>query len=591
MTITTRIVLGLALATATRVASAQQVRGTITDSSTRQTVSGAIVMLLDSAGTTLTRTITDETGQFALPLRQAGRQLRVQRLGFRPNTVTLPATPGAQLRMDFALLPIATYLQAVSVSASACSSRPDRGSAIALFDQARSGLLATVVAREGNPARMVLYGFERVMHGASDRIVHQSVRVDSAASARVSFSSGITGKELAETGFVRETQWGRVFLAPDADVLLGDGFATGYCFSLAKPVPERPNQLGIAFAASGSKRDRVDIEGALWLDTLRRALVDLEFNYVNLGRRVEMLRPGGRVGFREMPNGAVLVDRWTLRLIGSTADSVPLRTTETAPQSFQVLTRNYVTESGGVLADARWRDGRSWHALLGRLRVRATFGDKPATGVVLALDETPYRGTVDAMGEVEFADVVPGPYTMVVVDPALADIGVTIPTPLTFTAATDSTHRAALRVPTVRDFILERCIADKLTDPRDSTRLLVRAMTHTGDALGDVSWKVLRRLNPGADSAASAPPTSSTAHLPVITAGATGPRVNLGAYRVLHDGGRTGTDGMFQLCVGGLYRGTQLLIQGTRPGYQDVSIEARLTGALQVVRLNMVPRP
>ena len=41
---------------------------------------------------------------------------------------------------------------------------------------------------------------------------------------------------------------------------------------------------------------------------------------------------------------------------------------------------------------------------------------------------------------------------------------------------------------------------------------------------------------------------------------------------------------------GGLYRGTHLLIQATRPGYEDVSLEARLTGALQVVRLNMVPK-
>jgi hypothetical protein len=572
------------------VAGAQQIRGTITDSTTRQTVSGAIVMLLDSAGTSVARTIADETGAYVLPFRDAGRRLRVQRLGFRPAIVPLPAPRGSQVRVDIAILPIATYLQAVSVSASACSSRPDRGSAIGLFDQARTGLLATVVAREANPARMVLYGFERIMDGTSNRIVRQTVRVDSAASARVSFSSAITGKEMVESGFVRETQWGRVFLAPDADALLGDDFATGYCFSLAKAQPGRPNQLGIAFEAADSKRDRVDIEGALWLDTLKRALVDLEFNYVNLGRRVEMLRPGGRVEFREMPNGAVLVDRWTLRLIGSTSDSIALRKTETAPEHYQVLTKNYVTESGGVLAHARWRDGRSWRATLGRLQVQATLGDKPATGAVLALDETPYRGTVDAAGMLDLSDIVPGPYKMVVLDPALAEVEVTIPTPVAFTATLDSTHRAQLAVPTARDFIHQRCVADKFSDQRDSTRILVRAMTHTGEPLGDVSWKVSRRVNSGAESGTTAALVSSGGHLPMMSASKVGPGVSLGAFRVLRDGGRTGTDGMFQLCVGGLYRGTQLLIQASRSGYEDVSVEARLTGALQVVRLNLVPR-
>ena len=179
-----------------------------------------------------------------------------------------------------------------------------------------------------------------------------------------------------------------MFLAPDADVLLGEQFATGYCFSLAKAQPNRRSQLGIAFEASNSKRDRVDIEGTLWLDTLRRALVDLEFQYVNLGRKVELLRPGGHVAFREMPNGAVLVDQWMLRLIGNTADTVVMGRPNNKPTEYRVLTKDYVTESGGELANARWRDGRTWHASLGRLQVRAKYGDKAATGAVLALDDS-----------------------------------------------------------------------------------------------------------------------------------------------------------------------------------------------------------
>jgi hypothetical protein len=569
--------------------AAQQVRGTITDSTTRQPVSGAIVMLLDSAGTSIVRTIADEMGVYILPVREAARRVRVQRLGFRPLTVALPATRTA-LTVNIAIMPIAAYLEAVGVSASACGSRPDRGSAIALFDQARNGLLATIVAREANPARMVLYGFERTMDGTSDRIIRQTVRVDSAASARVAFSAAASGLHLVDSGFVQTRQWGRVFLAPDADVLLGEQFATGYCFGLARPQPTRPNQLGIAFSAARSRRGRIDIEGALWLDTLRRTLVDLEFNYVGMERREELLRPGGRVEFREMPNGAVLVDRWTLRLLGMIADSIATKTSGSGDKEYDVRTKYYAAETGGELARARWRDGREWKAPLATLRIKANHGDRPAVGAVLALDETPYRGTVNIDGELEFTDIIPGPYKLVSHAPAFAEIGVTIPTSLAFTASRASLHRAEVTVPTAREFIYQRCVADKFSDPKDSTRILVRAMTHTGEPLDDVSWKVSRRLQGGAESGTSASLMTSGGHLPMMAPNKSGPGVSLGAYRVLRDGGRTGTDGMFQLCVGGLYQGTQLLIQASRPGYEDVSVDARLTGALQVIRLNMVPR-
>jgi hypothetical protein len=48
---------------------------------------------------------------------------------------------------------------------------------------------------------------------------------------------------------------------------------------------------------------------------------------------------------------------------------------------------------------------------------------------------------------------------------------------------------------------------------------------------------------------------------------------------------------MFQICTGGLYRGVHLLIQTSRPGYQDKSFEVTLTDALQVIRLDLSPRP
>jgi hypothetical protein len=580
------LLLAVALAASSPLA-AQQIRGTITDSSTKQPVGGAVVMLLDSANRALVRNISDETGLYALPLRDGARRLRVQRIGFRPRDIELPARP-AQVRVDVAVLPIAAYLETVNVSATQCSPRRDRGQAMALFEQAKLGLLATIVAREANPARMVMYGFERTMDGVSDRVIRQTVGVDSAISAKVTFSAATTGKELVESGFVRETQWGRVFLAPDADVLLGNEFAFGYCFSLARTDTSRPNQLGIAFDPSTNRQGRVDIQGTLWVDTLKRALVDLEFAYAGLPRREVLMRPGGHIEFREMPNGAVLVDRWLLRLIAYENDSIQTRQ-ETAKNraQYQRVSKNYVSESGGELAQARWRDGRSWRATMGTMRITGRDSlANPVKDVKLVLEETPYFAMTDTGGVAEITDLVPGPYTVMVDDPSFRDIGVLIPTSLRFTARRAARTMAELRIPTAREFIYQRCVADKFSSPRDSTRILFRAMTHTGEPIADVDWKVsLRTISEGT----LGPSMSGNGHrLSVNSSVSAG--TQSGAYRVLRQGGFTGSDGMFQLCLHDLHRGATLLVHLGHPDYADASFEMKLTSALQVIRLNLVPR-
>jgi hypothetical protein len=60
-------------------------------------------------------------------------------------------------------------LDPVSVKANACPSRADAGPALGLLEQARAGLLNSVVARKTNPASVVLIRYQRMMDGVSDR--------------------------------------------------------------------------------------------------------------------------------------------------------------------------------------------------------------------------------------------------------------------------------------------------------------------------------------------------------------------------------------------------------------------------------------
>jgi hypothetical protein len=535
--------------------AAQQARGEVRDSTNRQPVGGAIVMVLDSAGRTLVRNLTNETGQYFVLLPPTAQRLRVMRLGFRPREIALAgiANTGA---VNVVLAPIPTFLQAISVTAaSGCPARADRQRALALYEQARTGLLATVVAREANPARMVMFNYVRTMDGRSDRVTHQSVSVDSSARATVSFSAGRSGAEFVRDGFVIESEMDRVFLGPDADVLLSDAFAAGYCFSIAKSVGERTNQVGLAFEAAARKTGRVDIEGALWIDTVARRVTDIVFTYAGLERRLELLAPGGRIEFREMPNGAVLMDRWKLRLVGMSADTVRMTGTEAKVQQSSVVMDYLVSESGGEIASARWRNGQSWSAALSRLRVHATNSKgEPVGGAELALDDTPYRGRTDSAGMLEIRDVLPGKYSVVIRDPLLATIGVSIPTSASFVAERDSMHLANVRVPTAAEFINARCERDKRFSQGDSTRLLVRVMTHMDDPVDGVSWRLNR---------------------------------NRGQ---VFDRGKTGSDGMFQVCDRGLGHGTSLGIVVSREGWNDAVEQVTVNGLVTVVKVVMTQK-
>src|SRR6185369_9004350 len=101
-----------------------------------------------------------------------------------------------------------------------------------------------------------------------------------------------------------------------------DRFLLGYCIRIEDPDRRRPNQVGLGFSAADRKRGRVDIDGALWIDTVAKALRDFDFKFVGVERTRGAPTPSGRIWFREMPNGVVLIDHWFFTLIGEKRDTI-----------------------------------------------------------------------------------------------------------------------------------------------------------------------------------------------------------------------------------------------------------------------------
>jgi hypothetical protein len=452
----------------------------VSDSGSRAPIAGVVVVLLDAAGGTMARGITNARGEYLLQDSLRGRRLRFTRLGFRPREI-----PVSGRVHDVRLFALPTLLESVRVVANArCPHRPDRQSAFALLEQARAGLLNAVVARETHRASMTLLAFEREMHGTSDRIVQLNVRSTSGSGMATSFSAAHHAEEFVRDGFVRDSAGTHIYFGPDIDVLLDDDLTTGYCFHLREPEAGRPTQVGLAFGPATRQRDRIDIDGTLWIDTAARKLQELEYAYVGLPSATVVVRPGGRTTFWELPNGVVFIDKWNLRL-----PHVELDTSYTAGNQRIVRQRYVAKEPGGEVATGTWPDGQTYQGPLGVLHARVVDASgKPVTGIVIRLSGTDYVASPDSAGLLEITNLLPGPYTAVVIHPELADYGITFPT-LEFVATRNSVVEKTMVVPPPRSLARQPCFTTPARYVDDSL-LVLKVTTADGQPLGHTSWEL-----------------------------------------------------------------------------------------------------
>jgi TonB-linked SusC/RagA family outer membrane protein len=131
-----RLTLAVAIAIAPLPMLAQGtavIRGTVSDSSTQQPITGAQVQVV---GTTLGAT-TNAAGVYTISGVNAGVvTLRAQRLGFTPVTRQVNASAGATAAVDFALHPIATSLSQVVVVGYGSRSRAQVSGAVSTVNGA-----------------------------------------------------------------------------------------------------------------------------------------------------------------------------------------------------------------------------------------------------------------------------------------------------------------------------------------------------------------------------------------------------------------------------------------------------------------------
>src|SRR5689334_14396056 len=86
---------------------AQVLRGAVRDSATHTPVRAAVIVMLDSSGTSIGRNLTNDRGEFSVTLRPAARRVQVLRIGFKPRVLRIPEAEAGVARLEVELSPIA----------------------------------------------------------------------------------------------------------------------------------------------------------------------------------------------------------------------------------------------------------------------------------------------------------------------------------------------------------------------------------------------------------------------------------------------------------------------------------------------------
>src|SRR5688500_16548755 len=107
-------------------AQAQMLQGVVRDSVSRHPVAGAVVSIVDSAGRSLSRGLTGESGGYRVTVPAGGERLRVQRLGFRMRELVLDTGRADVDTLEVVLTALPSLLEPVRVmSAARCPRRRD----------------------------------------------------------------------------------------------------------------------------------------------------------------------------------------------------------------------------------------------------------------------------------------------------------------------------------------------------------------------------------------------------------------------------------------------------------------------------------
>lgn len=445
----------LALLTPSASSLAQTVSVTVLNGETRQPVTGAIVHLMDESGTHLARRLTNDDGRALFFRHGTGVQrAEAEMIGMATaRTETFSVDHGSTIHRELVLEPRAISLEGLSVESDRrCRADPSEGPVAAqLWDEARKALTAASIADEEK-----LYRFRNLLYeqdlDRDSEVVRRSRQSTREASMEAPFRSRPL-EHLMQFGFVERSGGVDLYLAPDADVLLSDGFLDTHCFGVrvGRDGTETEHFVGLTFEPVPDRSHVVEVAGTLWLDPNTSELQWMEYRYVNLDPDIALDEVGGRVEFQRMADGGWIIPEWWIRM-----PRVALQQNLAGDEY-----RTYVAgfrEAGGRVLDVQGPGRILGHRVSGAMEgeVVDSLGG-PLADVRVELVGSDLDTVTDSTGSFAFYPLVEGVYEVRIVDPRLERFGYPA-TELTRAVVNGETTLLDVEIPSVRRLLAQSCV-------------------------------------------------------------------------------------------------------------------------------------
>ena len=429
------VVVGLVAAGA---ANAQTIAGRVTDRTSGNPVAGVVVSALDANGNALARVVTDSASGYRVPLVIGIVKLHFRRIGYSPTDAAI--ADSANGRLDVVMTRLPTQLAPVKATVAAqCDAKANTPDVIALWEQARLGLLTSIVARESKAGYTSVLAYHTDYKG-DDEQPREVERVELPPGVSVPFIAGGEPDSLAKYGYMVREGFQNSFLGPDDRVLFDVTFLTTHCFTSEGSPSD--SLIGIRFQ-DGKGMKAVGVEGVLWLRRDPLDIVSVQYNYTNLDRAMQRVRPGGSIQFRRMPNGITMITEWRIRgaltmgqAVTRAAGGMVIRLPANGrggritspPRATTRVTRDataVANETGAMIEMMQWPDSPPYVAPLATVSgvLIDKYSKRPLTNTPIRFYRTPFKTTTDSTGAFRLVDILPGVYEIDAGDFKLEEYG------------------------------------------------------------------------------------------------------------------------------------------------------------------------